>query len=107
VKFEDEDKWGFSAEEIRLSNIFSDSKVDTRIEEEGAPEEDVVSHPNHYTSHPSGVECIDVTKHMTFCLGSATKYIWRADLKHDDGGIQDLRKAIQFIEFEIEKREGK
>ncbi|MGW5735759.1 MULTISPECIES: DUF3310 domain-containing protein [Streptomyces] len=67
---------------------------------------DAVKHPSHYTAHPSGVECIDIVKHMSFCLGSAIKYVWRADLKHDDGGIQDLRKAIQNIEFEIKKREA-
>ena len=38
-------------------------------------------------------------------MGSAIKYIWRADLKED--AIQDLRKAIKFLKFEIEKRENK
>lgn len=63
---------------------------------------DPVKHPKHYTSHPSGIECIEITKHMSFCLGNAFKYIWRADLKNN--AIEDLRKAIQYIEFEIEKR---
>ncbi len=64
---------------------------------------DMVNHPPHYTNHPSGVECIDVTKHMNFCLGNATKYIWRADLKLD--AIEDLRKAVWYIETEIALRE--
>jgi hypothetical protein len=38
-------------------------------------EADAVNHPPHYTSHPSGVECIQVTEHMGFCLGNAVKYI--------------------------------
>jgi len=63
---------------------------------------DPVKHPKHYTSHPSGIECIEITKYMGFCLGNAFKYIWRADLKNN--AIEDLRKAIQYIEFEIEKR---
>jgi len=63
---------------------------------------DAVVHPLHYNEHPSGVECIDVVKHMNFCLGNAMKYIWRADLKND--AIEDLRKAIQYIEFEIDRR---
>ena len=42
---------------------------------------DVVNHPKHYTSHPSKIECIQVTRHMGFNLGNAMKYIWRADLK--------------------------
>lgn len=64
---------------------------------------DSVRHPQHYTSHPSGIECIEITKHMSFCLGNAIKYIWRADLK--ENAIEDLEKAIQYIEFEINKRQ--
>lgn len=63
---------------------------------------DPVNHPEHFTSHPSGVECIEITEHMNFCLGNAVKYLWRADLK---GGIQDLRKAAWYIAREIERRE--
>ena len=64
---------------------------------------DNVNHPLHYTQHPSGVECIDITSHMNFCLGNAMKYLWRAGLKDDL--IQDLRKAVWYIEQEIEMRE--
>ena len=62
---------------------------------------DNVNHPKHYTNHPSGVECITVTEHMSFCLGNAIKYLWRADLKN---GIEDLEKARWYITREIEKR---
>ena len=60
--------------------------------------------PSHYKSHASGIECIQVTEHMSFTLGNAIKYIWRADLKHDDGGIEDLKKAQWYIEREIKRR---
>ena len=63
---------------------------------------DPVNHPKHYTSHPSGVECIQITEHMGFCLGNAIKYIWRADLKGND--IQDLEKAQFYIQREIDRR---
>ena len=63
---------------------------------------DKVNHPEHYTSHPSGVECVQITEHMGFCLGNAVKYIWRADLKAD--AIEDLRKARWYITREIERR---
>ncbi len=66
---------------------------------------DVVNHPCHYTSHPSGIEAITITEHMGFCLGNAMKYIWRADLKHDDGGLEDLRKARWYLDREITRRE--
>ena len=62
---------------------------------------DPVNHPKHYTEHPSGVECIQITEHMNFCLGNAIKYIWRADLK---GGIEDLEKARWYVNREIERR---
>ena len=63
---------------------------------------DPVNHPKHYTAHKSGIECIQVTEHMGFCLGNAVKYIWRADLKND--AIEDLRKARWYIDREIERR---
>ena len=67
-----------------------------------AVEEDVVNHPTHYTSHPSGIECIQITEHMGFNMGNALKYIWRADLKGKS--IQDMEKAIYYIKREINKR---
>ena len=66
---------------------------------------DTVNHPPHYTSHPSGVECIQVTEHMSFCLGNAMKYIWRADLKYD--AIEDLKKAVWYLEREIARRKAR
>jgi hypothetical protein len=64
---------------------------------------DPVTHPRHYTSHPSGIEQIQVTEHMGFCLGNAVKYIWRAGLKSD--AIEDLKKAVWYIEREIARRQ--
>ena len=63
---------------------------------------DPVNHPKHYTAHPSGIECIEITRHMGFNLGNAMKYIWRADLKNN--AVEDLEKAIWYIKDEIEKR---
>jgi len=63
---------------------------------------DPVNSPKHYCSHPSGVECIQITEHMSFCLGNAVKYIWRADEKND--AVEDLRKARWYIDREIAKR---
>ncbi|MFC4114126.1 DUF3310 domain-containing protein [Nonomuraea zeae] len=63
-----------------------------------------VNHPTHYTSHPSGVECIEITEWMPFCLGNAVKYLWRAGLKSDDPR-PDLQKAIWYIQREISRVE--
>ena len=60
---------------------------------------DNVNHPKHYTSHPSGVECIEVTEHLNFCIGNAIKYLWRAGLKGEQ--VEDLRKARWYIDREI------
>ena len=66
---------------------------------------DPVNHPKHYTEHPSGVECIQVTEHMNFCLGNAVKYIWRAGLKSDNPA-EDLRKARWYIDRELKRIAG-
>ncbi len=67
---------------------------------------DPVAHPAHYTAHPSGVECITITEHMNFCRGNAVKYIWRAGLK-GDSAVEDLRKAVWYLEREIARIGGK
>jgi hypothetical protein len=74
--------------------------------------EDKVNHPKHYTSHPSGVECIEITRHYCFSIGSAIKYLWRAGLKTEQGmqdkekEIQDLEKAIWYINDRINQLKG-
>ncbi len=78
-----------------------------------------VDHPKHYTSHPSGVECIEIARYYPFSIGSAIKYLWRAGLKKDaelsdkEKEIEDLEKARWFIndrinelKHEISKSEG-
>lgn len=66
---------------------------------------DNVNRPKHYMSHPSGVECIQITEHLNFNLGSAVKYIWRHGLKENDSAdrLTDLRKAAWYINREIER----
>jgi hypothetical protein len=63
-----------------------------------------VDHPVHYNVHPSGVEAIDVCEHMTFNLGNATKYIWRAGLK-SESPTEDLKKARWYLDREIARLE--
>jgi len=65
---------------------------------------DPVNNPKHYTQHPSGIECIQITEHFNFCLGNAIKYIWRAGLKNDNA-LEDLRKAEFYIRREIDRLE--
>lgn len=89
----------------------SGEKLGYVLEEEPA-EEDAVNHPSHYNSDPSGVECIEITRHRNFNIGAAFKYLWRAGLKEDSSldnlekEIQDLEKAIFHIKDEIKRKRG-
>ena len=73
---------------------------------------DNVNHPKHYTDDPSGVECIEITRHRNFNIGNAIKYLWRAGRKEDaaldrkEKNIEDLRKAIFYIKDEIKRLGG-
>lgn len=70
---------------------------------------DRVSHPKHYTwlKDKCGVEVIDITRHMDFCLGNAVKYLLRAGHKTEQGytdrekEVEDLRKSIFYINDRI------
>ena len=74
--------------------------------------DDPVAHPAHYTY--GKIEVIDFIqdKDLNFALGNAVKYIVRAGHKAEQGmsdeekAIQDLKKAKQYIDFEIEHRKG-
>lgn len=65
--------------------------------------QDPVNHPKHYISDPSGIECIQIVRHRNFNIGNAIKYLWRAGLKDGNSDIQDLRKAVWYIQDEIER----
>lgn len=69
--------------------------------------DDSVNHPSHYTSDPSGIECIQITRHRNFNVGNAIKYLWRAGLKTEadrtliEKQCEDLEKAIWYIQDEV------
>lgn len=65
---------------------------------------DMVNHPTHYKQHPAGIETIQITEHMNFCLGNAVKYIMRAEYKGRH--IEDLKKAAWYINREIARLEA-
>ena len=51
----------------------------------------------HPYRHPSGVECIDIVRHMSFCLGNAVKYVWRGGRATAPQGAADLERAAFYI----------
>jgi uncharacterized protein DUF3310 len=65
--------------------------------------EDTVNHPKHYNVHPSGIECIVISRWMNFNLGNVLKYIWRCDTK--GATIEDLKKARWYLDDEITRLE--
>lgn len=55
-----------------------------------------IINPAHYKGHPSGVECIDVSRFLGFSLGNAFKYVYRAGQKGP--ALDDYRKAVWYVD---------
>ena len=67
---------------------------------------DPVNHPSNYTQ--GKIECIDfiMDKKLNFCRGNAVKYIVRAGLKDPTKEVEDLKKAIFYLNAEIREIES-
>ena len=65
---------------------------------------DAVKHPSHYTAHPSGIECHEITGLLGGNLSNVVKYVWRYDQKGKP--VEELKKALQYLEFEKKDFEG-
>jgi hypothetical protein len=74
--------------------------------QDAAAKRDSVNHPDHYNLHPSGIECIEIVRHMNFNLGNAMKYIWRCGLKDNITDLEDLKKARWYLDDEIRRLQG-
>lgn len=113
---EDTDGWFVGADKMEeYLSYWSDSKIiwqrnpslnDQCAEIEKVRQDSNVNNPKHYTSHPSGIECIEITRHHDFAIGNAIKYLWRAGLKDSDNEIQDLEKAAWYIQDKIKQLKG-
>lgn len=70
---------------------------------EDTSEGDLVNHPSHYTD--GKIEVIDYIedKGLGFCLGNAVKYISRTGKKDQSKEVEDLQKAIWYINRKIEQ----
>jgi hypothetical protein len=68
-------------------------------------ENNSVSHPSYYGGEDNVYEAIKVIQahDLNFCLGNAIKYVLRAGKKESDTKKKDLHKAIEYLQFEIEK----
>ena len=94
--------------DLAMYSIFSDFK------ELPINKTEQVSHPSHYAwlKDLCGVEPLDICRHLDFNTGNAIKYLLRKDKV--DGNktktekrIEDLRKAIFYINDEINKLNGR
>lgn len=73
---------------------------------ENESENDSIKHPTHYRfGKYEPVKVIQDWK-LSFCLGNVIKYIARAGKKDGNSRLQDLQKAKQYLEFEIEERKN-
>ena len=68
--------------------------------------EDLVNNPNHYGGADNVYEVIKIIRHyrLGFNLGNVLKYILRAGKKDPLKEIEDLRKAVWYLQKEIEWR---
>ena len=86
--------------QLHNSSALTPVKKPIPIDPVPAPaEHDPVNRPAHYTSSPSGIECIDVVEHMNFNRGNAIKYLFRAG--HKGNELEDVRKAAWYCNREV------
>lgn len=94
--------------DLAMYSVFSESK------ELPINKTEQVSHPSHYAwlKDLCGVEPLDICRYLDFNTGNAIKYLLRKDKV--DGNktktekrIEDLRKAIFYINDEINKLNGR
>ena len=69
----------------------------------------MVNHPNHYGGELNPYEAIKVIDawDLDFCLGNTVKYISRAGKKNPEKEIEDLKKALFYLQHKINKLENK
>jgi hypothetical protein len=70
-------------------------------------QKEMVNHPQHYGGAENLYESIKVIDawNLGFCLGNTVKYISRAGKKDSDAELQDLRKALWYLQHHIETLE--
>ena len=84
--------------------------------ENNTKEYECINHPHHYNwlKNKCGIEVIDIVRYLDFDTGNAIKYILRAGKKPINksnsnlnvAAIQDLQKAIWYINDKIKMLEN-
>lgn len=80
-----------------------------KIKEKLFTENDQVNHPNHYGGKDNPYEAIKIIRAVgfNFNLGNCYKYIARSGKKDPSKTIEDLKKAMFYLQDEIQHLEGK
>ena len=75
--------------------------------DEPSQKKELVNHPNHYGGKDNPYEAIKVIEawNLGFCLGNTVKYISRAGKKHKEKELEDLKKALWYLQHHIETLE--
>ena len=98
-EYDGEEEYCFDKELYKILNgkFVLDTKTTNNTKE------DLVNNPSHYNSDPSGVKCIEITRHRNNNIGNVIKYVWRNGLKDGNSDIQDLEKAAWYLNDEIQR----
>jgi hypothetical protein len=73
--------------------------------------EEAINHPKHYGGDTT-YEAIKVIKEWAgeegfkgFCIGNALKYLSRSGKKYEDKEVEDIKKAIWYLEYFVKHNE--
>jgi hypothetical protein len=89
---------------INVYNTWCEEQENTPVE---LCDDSATVHPSYYNALPNGIECWDVTEHFKGNIAMSIKHLWRAGKKPGQDLIQDYKKAIQYIQREIDLASGK
>lgn len=99
--------WRLIVQDCKTGKYFGVPEKQEKLE----GQTDNIDHPQHYQLPGLPCESIEVIRAVLgdegfckFCRGNALKYLIRADHK---GGTEDLKKAVKYIGWEIDTREGR
>lgn len=69
---------------------------------------EAVDHPKHYNRHPKGIECIDVIEEMDRVnVALAIKHLWQLGEKPGSDAVEDLKKAIWYLNREVSREQAR
>lgn len=104
--------WRLIVQDCKTGHYFTSHSFGVPEKQEKQEKQaDNIDHPQHYQLPGLPCESIDVIRAVLgdegfckFCRGNALKYLIRADHK---GGTEDLEKAMKYIGWERDTREGR